>query len=160
MRASSLLSRSDHLVCLVCQVGELQPFGGEGARCGSCGSILGAAMLLTLEQIIALPDASGKHTCECGHPEMRRLPDMGCSTAPPAARKCFPSRLSLVLRNDQCVPGGLARTQRLTAPGEPFGLSHCKSAMFGSSPQGMKAAKFALISADLSAPSLATYPGS
>jgi ribosomal protein L37AE/L43A len=32
-------------------------------------------MLLTLEQIIALPDASGKHTCECGHPEMRRLPD-------------------------------------------------------------------------------------
>jgi ribosomal protein L37AE/L43A len=32
-------------------------------------------MLLTLEQIIALPDASGKHTCDCGHPEMRRLPD-------------------------------------------------------------------------------------
>jgi len=32
-------------------------------------------MLLTLEQIIALPGASGKHTCECGHPEMRRLPD-------------------------------------------------------------------------------------
>ena len=32
-------------------------------------------MLLTLEQIIALPDALGKHTCECGRPEMRRLPD-------------------------------------------------------------------------------------
>jgi ribosomal protein L37AE/L43A len=33
-------------------------------------------MLLTLEQIIALPSASGKHACEeCGHPEMRRLPD-------------------------------------------------------------------------------------
>jgi hypothetical protein len=32
-------------------------------------------MLLTMEQIIALPDALGKHTCECGHPEMRRLPD-------------------------------------------------------------------------------------
>jgi hypothetical protein len=32
-------------------------------------------MLLTLEQIIALPDALGEHACGCGHPEMRRLPD-------------------------------------------------------------------------------------
>ena len=75
MKTSTLSSRSDFLVCLICQVGELQPFGGEGARCGSCGYILGTAMLLTLEQIIALPNASGKHTCECGYPEMRRLPD-------------------------------------------------------------------------------------
>jgi hypothetical protein len=51
-------------------------------------------------------------------------------------------------------------SQRVTAPGEPFGLSHCTSAILGFSPQGMKAAKFALISAHLSAPSLATYPGS
>jgi bacterioferritin-associated ferredoxin len=75
MRASSFPSRSDHLVCPACQVGELRPFGGEGARCGSCGRLLGTAMLLTLEQLIALPDASGVHACECGHPEMRRLPD-------------------------------------------------------------------------------------
>src|SRR5215217_486192 len=34
---------------------------------------------------------------------------MGCSTVPRAARKCFPSRLSPALRNDQPVPGGLAR---------------------------------------------------
>jgi len=32
-------------------------------------------MLLTMVQIIALPDALGKHACECGHPEMRLLPD-------------------------------------------------------------------------------------
>jgi hypothetical protein len=75
MKASTLSSRSDYLVCPVCQVGELQPFGSEGAHCSSCGCILGTAMLLTLEQIIALPDASGKHACECGHPEMRHLPD-------------------------------------------------------------------------------------
>jgi ribosomal protein L37AE/L43A len=76
MRAFASSSRSDYLVCPVCQVGELRPFGGEGARCGSCGCMLGAAMVLTLEQIIALPGASGKHACEeCGHPEMRRLPD-------------------------------------------------------------------------------------
>ncbi len=32
-------------------------------------------MLRTMEQIIALPDALGTHACECGHPEMRLLPD-------------------------------------------------------------------------------------
>jgi hypothetical protein len=32
-------------------------------------------MLETLRYIAALPDALGKHACECGHPEMRRLPD-------------------------------------------------------------------------------------
>ena len=75
MKASTLASRSDHLVCPVCQAGELQSFGGEGARCSSCGCILGTAMLLTMVQIIALPDSLGKHACECGHPEMRLLPD-------------------------------------------------------------------------------------
>jgi ribosomal protein L37AE/L43A len=74
VKVSSLASRSDYLVCPGCQEGELHPFGGECARCSSCGCILGAAMLLTLEQIIALPDALGKHACECSHPEMRRLP--------------------------------------------------------------------------------------
>ena len=75
MRASSVASRSDRLICPVCETGELHPFGGERARCGSCAFIVGTAMLLTLEQIIALPDALGKHACECSHPEMRRLPD-------------------------------------------------------------------------------------
>jgi hypothetical protein len=32
-------------------------------------------MLETLRSITALPDVLGKHACECGHPEMRRLPD-------------------------------------------------------------------------------------
>jgi hypothetical protein len=74
VRASSLTSRSDLLICPVCAAGELHPFGGERAHCGRCGYILGTAMLLTLEQIIALPDALGKHACECGHPELRLLP--------------------------------------------------------------------------------------
>ena len=52
-------------------------------------------MLLTLEQIIALPDALGRHACECGHPEMSRL--MAFSTAPHAARRCFLSGLNLSL---------------------------------------------------------------
>ena len=46
-------------------------------------------MLLTLEQIIALPDAWGKHACECGHPEMRRLPD-GMFHCPSCGAEVFP----------------------------------------------------------------------
>jgi ribosomal protein L37AE/L43A len=75
VKAYSLASRSDHLLCPVCQAGELHPLGGDCARCSSCGYTLCEGMLLTLEQIVALPDAFGKHACECGHPEMRRLPD-------------------------------------------------------------------------------------
>ncbi len=44
-------------------------------RCDLCGRAVEDAVLWTLEQITALPDALGKHACECGHPEMRRLPD-------------------------------------------------------------------------------------
>ena len=68
-------STSDHLVCPACHAGQLHPFGGERARCGRCGYVPDAAMLLLLHQIIALPDTRGKHACECGHPEMRLLPD-------------------------------------------------------------------------------------
>jgi hypothetical protein len=75
VKVSSLAFRSDYLVCPICQAGELHSFGGECARCSSCECIVGAATLLTLEQIIALPDALGGHACECGHPEMRLLPD-------------------------------------------------------------------------------------
>jgi len=32
-------------------------------------------MLETLQRITDLPEALGSHACECGHPEMRRLPD-------------------------------------------------------------------------------------
>jgi ribosomal protein L37AE/L43A len=89
MKGSTLASRSDYVVCPVCQVGELHPFGGESARCSRCGYILGAVMLLTLKQIIALPEASGKHACECGHPEMRRLPD-GMFHCPSCGSEVFP----------------------------------------------------------------------
>jgi hypothetical protein len=45
------------------------------ARCASCALSVGGAIFRTLEQIAALPDALGRHACECDHPEMRRLPD-------------------------------------------------------------------------------------
>ena len=89
MKASSLASRSDYLVCPICQAGEIHSFSGECARCSSCESIVGAATLLTLEQIIALPDALGRHACECGHPEMRLLPD-GAFHCPACGAEVFP----------------------------------------------------------------------
>ena len=75
MKISSSASRSDYLVCPVCEVDKLHPVSRDCVRCASCGHILGTGMLLTIEQIIALPVALGKHACECGHPEMRLLPD-------------------------------------------------------------------------------------
>lgn len=89
MKASSLASRSDYLVCPICQAGELHSFGGECARCSSCECIVGAATLLTLEQIIALPDDLGRHASECGHPEMRLLPD-GALHCPACGAEVFP----------------------------------------------------------------------
>ena len=63
------------LVCPFCEMHELQPFGHNSARCQYCGAILASPLLQTLQHISELPDALGHHACECGHPEMRRLPD-------------------------------------------------------------------------------------
>jgi ribosomal protein L37AE/L43A len=73
----STASREEHLVCPVCESGELgSPRGAEPlAGCDSCGCTFDVVILGTLKGIVALPDALGKHACECGHPEMRRLPD-------------------------------------------------------------------------------------
>jgi hypothetical protein len=47
----------------------------RSADCESCGCAFDGVTVWTLEQIVALPDAIGEHACECGHPEMRSLPD-------------------------------------------------------------------------------------
>jgi uncharacterized Zn finger protein (UPF0148 family) len=71
-----LASRSRSLICPLCEAGKLQPSRQDSARCASCASPVSGAMLGALRQIVALPEALGKHACEeCGHPEMRRLPD-------------------------------------------------------------------------------------
>jgi hypothetical protein len=75
VKVFSSASRPNPLVCPVCEAGELHPFVVDCAHFVRCGYFLGTAMLFTLEQVIALPEALGPHTCECGHPEMRRLPD-------------------------------------------------------------------------------------
>jgi ribosomal protein L37AE/L43A len=64
-----------HAACPYCEAGELRPSGPSPARCDGCEGVLGGDLQRTLVRIRALPDAMGRHACECGHPEMRRLPD-------------------------------------------------------------------------------------
>jgi ribosomal protein L37AE/L43A len=67
--------RPRHIICPGCGSGELRLRAPERAGCDSCGLSVRGAIFRTLEQIAALPDVLGHHPCECGHPEMRRLPD-------------------------------------------------------------------------------------
>jgi hypothetical protein len=75
VRSSSVASSPDSLVCPLCEASKLYPSGRDSMRCESCGGSLSGVMLETLWRISALPDALGGHACECGHPEMRLLPD-------------------------------------------------------------------------------------
>jgi hypothetical protein len=57
-------------------VNELRTSGSAPVhRRDRCARATEDPFLRTLEQIVALADVLGEHACECGHPEMRRLPD-------------------------------------------------------------------------------------
>ena len=76
--ASRWVSRPDHTVCPACGSGELRgrtDASQAPAGCASCGATFDAVLVRTIGQVVGLPDAVGGHACECGHPEMRRLPD-------------------------------------------------------------------------------------
>lgn len=77
LRSHTATSRTGHLVCPACGSGTLLRLGGRGlAGCEYCACAFDKAIVETLKQIVGLPDALGEHACEeCGHPEMRRLPD-------------------------------------------------------------------------------------
>jgi hypothetical protein len=94
MKTSSLASRPGSLVCPMCEVSELYPTGQGTMRCRSCRTYLHEAMLETLRGISALPDTLGSHACECGHPEMRHLPD-GTYHCPSCGSEVLPIDVSL-----------------------------------------------------------------
>ncbi len=78
VHTTNTTSRPEQLLCPACACGELQPMRlfTHLARCDSCGYAFNVAIVRTLQQIVSLPDALGKHACEeCSHPEMRWLPD-------------------------------------------------------------------------------------
>jgi ribosomal protein L37AE/L43A len=63
------------ITCPHCVAGELRPAGPSLVRCDGCEGVLGGDLLKDPVWAARLPDALGRHACECGHPEMRRLPD-------------------------------------------------------------------------------------
>ena len=95
MRVSSAtLSRAHHIICPFCESAELAFLGPGFARCGSCGLPLLGSTLETLREIVGLPEALGAHPCECGHPEMRKLPD-GVYHCPACGSEVLPSEARL-----------------------------------------------------------------
>ncbi len=75
MKGSVSASKAHLMICPLCEEGKLRFDGTGSARCDSCVRAVEGVVLRTLEYIAGLPDALGKHACECAHPEMRRLPD-------------------------------------------------------------------------------------
>ena len=71
----SITTMAQSLCCPFCEVYELEPFGHNSLCCTSCGSFVTGTLLETLCQMVELPDAVDRHACECGHPEIRCLPD-------------------------------------------------------------------------------------
>ncbi len=89
MGKSIAASGADHIVCPVCETGELRAGEAGPATCSSCKHSVNSETMKTLLEILALPDALGSHACECGHPEMRLLPD-GVYHCPSCASEVLP----------------------------------------------------------------------
>ena len=96
MRGSPLEPRSGSLVCPLCEVHNLDARGHASARCESCGGIVSGLTLEALRQITDLPEALGSHACECGRPEMRRLPD-GTYHCPSCGSEVLPVDAQVIL---------------------------------------------------------------
>ena len=61
-----------------------------------CSYAPSRGFLEALRQIVSLPDALGSHACEeCGHPEMRCLPD-GVSHCPGCGSEVLPTISNVV----------------------------------------------------------------
>ena len=118
MKPSALASRSHSIVCPICEASELRSGGHNGIQCLVCGYGPGRDVLGALQQIITLPDALGKHACEeCGHPEMRRLPD-GVSHCPGCGSEVLPTR-----SNCRTQAAGMSKGHRQSRGGIPDAVS-------------------------------------
>ena len=94
MKGSVSTSKAHLMICPLCEEGELCFPGGLLIRCDSCRRYIESAVMRTLEQLATLPNPLGEHACECGHPEMRRLPD-GVFHCPACGSEVVPSNPAL-----------------------------------------------------------------
>ena len=110
---AQLRSRPDRLVCPACGYGALRPRGSlsRSAECESCCCAFGGSTVGTLRQIAALPDALGKHACECGHPEMRSLPD-GTFHCPACRSEVVPTESNLCAVVSRAEEGEQKRVEK------------------------------------------------
>ena len=109
-----ITSRPGYLICPVCGSGKLG-FGDSPllATCDSCGCTFDDVVLITLEQIVTLPDVLGKHACECGHPEMRRLPG--------GTFHCPACRTEVMLPSPIAEPSSLRKKANKVRPAKDLG---------------------------------------
>lgn len=95
------------IVCPRCEVGELSVEENDNdgvARCGFCGRATSLEVYEILARIAALPGAAGSHACECGHPEMRQLPD-GVFWCPSCGAEVLPFKKSGFLYTGELASG-------------------------------------------------------
>ena len=115
MKTSTLASGSHSIICPSCEAGEVRSGGHpNGVQCPVCGYAPSRDLLEALRQIISLPDALGSRACEeCGHPEMRCLPD-GVLHCPACGSEVLPTRL-----NCRTEAVGTSRDRRQGSGGNP-----------------------------------------
>ena len=114
MKPSALASGPYSIICPLCEAGELRSGSHNGVQCPVCGYGPSRDILGALQQIITLPDALGRHACEeCGHPEMRHLPD-DVSHCPGCGSEVLPTR-----SNGRTQAVGTSRGHRQGGRGNP-----------------------------------------
>src|SRR5215210_3832032 len=130
VKPSALASGSQSIICLICEAGELRSGGPNEVRCPVCGYAPSRGVLQALRQIITLPDALGSHACECGHPEMRRLPD-GMFHCPACSSEVLPKRSECRAPNAARKPSAPREIVTNPVAGAPTHGKHRRSSARG-----------------------------
>ena len=121
------------MVCPMCGYGGLRKrgFNSRWAECESCCCALDRITVGRIEQIVALPDALDEHAFEeCGHPEMRSLPD-GTFHCPACESEVVPAGSNLCAVVSHAVDGeqrrGAATTGRERGAEQGYSKTIAKS---------------------------------
>src|SRR5215217_5229178 len=97
-KLTHISSNTNSIICPCCGIDELERSADGVVGCSRCVRPISTQVLETLEQIVSLPDAIGRHACECGHPEMRHLAD-GVLRCPGYRSEVLPFRLLRCAQN-------------------------------------------------------------